>query len=163
MTSHPEERTPSAGLRQATILRQQLPRWELRSQSHWCLRRTHTQTAVLRLSGDCLPLRRARFQFFANYPSQRVLELRGLTFEVFSKRRIDECLIPGRTPRGFRQPEESVHNVLVEPDAYADLALGLRFRRGNPAPFSFAEIVSVFHRSASYWSRSWASASRPAA
>jgi hypothetical protein len=50
--------------------------------------------------------------------------------------------------------KESVHYVLIEPDSNADLALGFRFRRKNLAALSFAEVVSVFHRSASYCSRS---------
>jgi hypothetical protein len=88
------------------------------------------------------------------YPSERILETRGLTVEVFSKRRVDERLISSAAARCFRHLKESVHYVLIEPDSNADLALGFRFRRKNPAALSFAEVVSVFHRSASYCSRS---------
>jgi hypothetical protein len=98
--------------------------------------------------------RRTGFQLLTDNPSERILETRGLTVEVFSKRRVDERLISSAAARCFRHLKESVHYVLIEPDSNADLALGFRFRRKNLAALSFAEVVSVFHRSASYCSRS---------
>jgi hypothetical protein len=78
----------------------------------------------------------------------------------FPKRPVDERLVPLRTAGRFGDLKKTIDNVLFESDGYADLAFRFRLRGHNPASLAFAEIVSVFHRSASYCSRSWASAGR---
>jgi hypothetical protein len=92
---------------------------------------------------------RIRLQLFPDYPSQRILKLGSLSVEVFPQRRVDKGLVAGRTARFFRHPKEAVDNVLVEPNGDPGFAFGLRFRRKNSTSLALAEIVSVFHRSAS--------------
>ena len=62
-----------------------------------------------------------------------------------------------QTASGGRHLQEAIHDVLIEPNGYTNLALDFGFRWHYPASLAFVEIVSIFHRSASYCSRSWAS------
>src|SRR5579872_646699 len=108
-----------------------------------------------------VPLNRSsgtRLQLLSNDATQRVLELRHLPVEVLPQRRVDERLVPGRAPGFFRHSKEAIHDILVQPNRDSSLALGLRFGWKHSASLSFAEVVSVFHRPASYSARSWASA-----
>ena len=102
----------------------------------------------------------ARFQLLSNDASQRLLEPRYLSVEILPQRPIDKRLIPGRTTGFLRHPKEAIHNILVEPNCDSGLSRGLTFGWKHPAPFPFAEIISILHRSASYSSRSGFSAGR---
>jgi hypothetical protein len=93
---------------------------------------------------------RAGFQLLADDATQGVLQPRRLSLEIFPQRPVDEGLIAGCAPGLLRHLQKAIHNVLIEPDGNPHFAFGLRFRRKNSSPFAPAEIVALFHRSASY-------------